>query len=90
MTRPVIVSHLDYFKSVWIQSALLNSIACFTDKYRDIRRYATTNSGERYNMERKTLRGILLTGLKIYTFIMDLLWITTSSVTNSLYEYNKR
>ena len=69
MTRPVIiVSHLDYLKSVWIQSALLNSTTCFTDKYRDRENMQQQILVERYNMERKTLRDYLdrIKNLHIY------------------------
>ena len=62
MTRPVIVSHLDYFKSVWILFALLNSTTCFTDKYRDRENMQQQILVERYDMERKTLRDILWIG----------------------------
>lgn len=86
ITRPVIVSNLDYFKSVRILSALLNSITCFTDKYRDRENMQQQILVEIYNLERKTSRDIHLIGLRFPYF----LWIKPSSVTYSIYEYIKR
>ena len=82
ITGPVIVSHLDYFKSVWILSTLLNFITFFTDKYRDRENMQQQILVEIYNLDRKTSRDIHLIGLR-FTY---LLWIKRSSMTHSIYE----